>query len=872
MHLSDRWVSTGLLGLDDILNGLRLGDNVVWRVDTIDDYRAFAQRFVATALGESRRVVYCRFADHEPLLEEHPDITVYNLDAFRGFESFTVRLHTIIGQEGVGVFYVFDCLSDLLDAWATDTMIGNFFAVTCPFLFELDTVAYFALLRGSHSFKTVARIRATTQLLIDLHNHDTIRYLHPLKVWQRSSPTMFLPHRQEQEAFTPLASSFEATNLFVTLRRSGPETTEGHLDHWDLLFLKAADLITTPACDEQHRSMVNQLCRILIGREARILALALEHFTLDDLLGIKSRLISTGFIGGKAVGMLLSRSILGKDRSQEWQELLEPHDSWYIGCDLFSSYIVHNGWWGLYMEQRSPEGYFTAAARLRENLLYGSFPDEIREEFQKMLEYFGQYPIIVRSSSLLEDGFGNAFAGKYDSFFCVNQGSPEQRYQQFEDAVRRIFASTMSHEALVYRQRRGLDQQDERMAILVQRVSGTLHRHYFFPDLAGVAISYNTFVWDREMDPRAGMLRLVCGLGTRAVDRLEGDYPRLVALDRPLLVPHGKREDRRRFSQRDVDLLNLTDNSLQTVPFSRLLAERLDIPVRLLAEPDPGADTGRTEWGHAGEKAWLLTCGGLLETTPFAAVMRSMVSALEAAYHYPVDVEFTVNMGRDDRMRINLVQCRPLQTKGVQEKRVVIPARLSGKRVLFRSVGNFMGGSMVMPIKRVIVVDPEQYESLSLTEKYELARTVGRLNRLIPDREECPAMLLGPGRWGTSTPSLGVPVGFAEISNVTVLGEIAFSAGGLMPDLSFGSHFFQDMVESDIFYVALFPERPDCQLDFPWLKCLPNRLTELLPEARKFSPALHVYDIPEPHLILMSDIISQQVVCFHPHLKKKSPA
>jgi hypothetical protein len=868
MHLSNRWVSTGLSGLDDILNGLRLGDNVVWRVDTIDDYRVFVQRYVVAALEEGKRVVYCRFASHEPLLVDHPDITVYDLDAFRGFESFTVRLHTIIGQEGVGVFYVFDCLSDLLGAWATDSMIGNFFAVTCPYLFELDTVAYFSLLRNRHSFKTVARIRATTQLLIDLHHQDGIRYLHPLKVWERSSSTMFLPHRQDQELFTPLASSFEATNLFARLRRSESERAEGHLDHWDLLFLRAAELTGTPPDLDQYRSMVNQLCRLLIGREARILALALEHLTLDDLLEIKSRLIGTGFIGGKAVGMLLARAILGRDRSKDWREFLEPHDSWYIGSDLFSSYIVHNGWWRLYLEQRSPEGYFTAAARLRENLLHGTFPDDIREEFQKMLEYFGQYPIIVRSSSLLEDGFGNAFAGKYDSFFCVNQGTPEQRYRQFEDAVRRIFASTMSDEALIYRRRRGLDQQDERMAILVQRVSGTLHRDYFFPVLAGVAISYNTFVWNRDLDPRAGMLRLVCGLGTRAVDRLEGDYPRLVALDRPLVRPHGNREDRCRFAQRDVDLLNLSDNALQTVPFRRLMAERLDIPVHLLAERDSEADAR----GQAGEESWLLTCGGLLETTPFAPVMRRMVAILEGAYQYPVDVEFTVNMGQGDLMRVNLVQCRPLQTKGVQEQRVVIPGRIADSRVVFRNSGNFMGGSMVKPIKRVIVVDPERYEPLPLTEKYELARMVGRLNRLVADRDECPIMLLGPGRWGTSTPALGVPVRFAEICNVSVLGEVAFSAGGLMPDLSFGSHFFQDLVESDIFYVALFPDSPECRLNLARLGRLPNRLAELLPEAARFNDVLHVYDIPSPHLILLSDIISQQVVCFHPHLKKKSPA
>ena len=188
-------VSTGRGGLDAILGSLRLGDNVVWRVDRVDDYRSFVVPYVAAALAAGRRVVYVRFARHPRLLEPDPRVTVHDLDAYRGFESFTVRLHTIIGQEGREAFYVFDCLSSLLDAWATDVMIGNFFAVTCPYLFELDTVAYFALERESHSFATVARIRATTQLLIDLHHCPAGLYLHPLKVWERFSPTMFLPHR-----------------------------------------------------------------------------------------------------------------------------------------------------------------------------------------------------------------------------------------------------------------------------------------------------------------------------------------------------------------------------------------------------------------------------------------------------------------------------------------------------------------------------------------------------------------------------------------------------------------------------------------------------------------------------------------------------
>ncbi len=184
-------VGTGIKGLDRVITGLQLGDNVVWQIDSIDHYADFVRPFVEQALEDKRRLVYIRFADHRPLLEKNKNITVVKLNSFMGFETFSSQINRIVAKEGVGVFYVFDCLSDLLSAWSNDLMIGNFFKITCPFLFELDTIAYFSLLRNRHSFKTIARIRETTQLLIDVYHHEGNCYVHPLKVWNRYSPTMF---------------------------------------------------------------------------------------------------------------------------------------------------------------------------------------------------------------------------------------------------------------------------------------------------------------------------------------------------------------------------------------------------------------------------------------------------------------------------------------------------------------------------------------------------------------------------------------------------------------------------------------------------------------------------------------------------------
>ena len=217
------------------------------------------------------------------------------------------------------------------------------------------------------------------------------------------------------------------------------------------------------------------------------------------------------------------------------------------------------------MPSERPRDIFPERTICARRLLAGEFPANIREKFRSMLDYFGQSPIIVRSSSFLEDGFGNAFAGKYESVFCVNQGSPEERLEAFENAVRTVYASTMSPSALEYRMQRGLAFQDEQMAVLVQRVSGSYQGSLYFPSAAGVGYSCSAYRWSRNMDPAAGMLRIVAGLGTRAVDRTENDYPRLANLDRPAASFTPPRPRSTSSPSGKLDVLDTEQNCLRSV-------------------------------------------------------------------------------------------------------------------------------------------------------------------------------------------------------------------------------------------------------------------------------------------------------------------
>ncbi|WP_300083306.1 PEP/pyruvate-binding domain-containing protein, partial [Propioniciclava sp.] len=656
--------STGIGGLDAAVDGLRIGDNVVWHCASLADFARVLAPFLDAARSDGRRIVYVSFGSH-PALVAAGDAEVHHLDPTDGFEPFALAVHDLIAETGREAFYVFDSLAQLRVAWHSDLMVMNFFKVTCPFLYELDTIAYFPLLREETTAATLAGIRETTQVLVDLHVVDGETYVHPLKVDRRSSPTMFFPHHVTGDAATPVTSSEASARLTAARGRARRRP-----DHWTSVVDQAIDALDG---DEGARAAAyGVLADALLGHAGqRMGELARRHLDLADLLVVASRMVGTGNVGGKAVGMLTARAILNHDPLNRFAAHLEPHDSFHIGADVFYTYLVTNGWWHHRLAQRSPDGFLSAGATLHDLLGQGDFPTAIREEFVALLEHFGQAPIIVRSSSLLEDNFGNAFAGKYDSFFLANQGSPAARLAAFEDAVRAVYASSMSPDALRYRQVRGLAAADEQMAILVQRVSGDHHGDHFFPHAAGVGNSSNLYTWDAAMDADAGMLRVVVGLGTRAVDRTNLDHARIVALDAPLARRFSDPEDLSASSQRRVDVLDLSSNSLATVALDALVGTDIRADWSLFTSPDAAAlrrlsDLERRSGRARTPRRPLVVADfrGLLTSTPFAGFMRDVLDALAVAYDYPVDVEFTVNITSSGDVRVGIVQCRPLQTRG----------------------------------------------------------------------------------------------------------------------------------------------------------------------------------------------------------------
>ena len=453
-------VKSGIDELDETLDNIRLGDNVVWQVSNLKEFSYFVNPYVKQALEDERNLIYINFGQHEPLIpmtdedfeeleaeRNNPDtefamierngIKIYKVDPMEQFESFTLEVHNIITKEGFDAFYVFDCLSDLQAAWATDLMMGNFFRVTCPYLFILDTVAFFPVIRGKHSFESIAKIRETTQLFLDVYSNNNDVYVHPLKVWNRYSQTMFLGHKYNPEtgSVTTLTDGMEVSKFYQVINSASAYNNEQSTDSWERFFT-ATELLRQNGIDVSDRCEL--MCSMMMAKDEKVAEKIKQYFEYDDYINIYNRLVGSGMIGGKACGMLLARKIIEKDRPDLYANF-EPDDSFYIGSDLFYTYIVSNDLWNIRVKQRTKEGYFEAGRELEEGLKNGVFPEDIKNEFRRVLDYFGQSPIIVRSSSLLEDGFGNAFAGKYESVFCVNRGSLEERLAAFEEAVKIVY-------------------------------------------------------------------------------------------------------------------------------------------------------------------------------------------------------------------------------------------------------------------------------------------------------------------------------------------------------------------------------------------------------------------------------------------------
>lgn len=380
------------------------------------------------------------------------------------------------------------------------------------------------------------------------------------------------------------------------------------------------------------------------------------------------------------------------------------------------------------------------------------------------------------------------------------------------------------------------------MAVLLQRVQGQHQRHWYFPSVAGVAYSYSPFSWNPRLDREQGFTRLVMGLGTRAVERSGNDYARMVHLSHPQLRPEVTPREIRRYTQRFLDLLDLDANTPATQPVHDVLHPELPA-LRWLVSVDDG-DTVRPPVAlglQCDPSRLVLTFDRLLQRTPFVTILREILSRLSAAYGTSVDIEYAACLAPASNgqpiLNVHLLQCRP-QRRWHTEAADTIPEDLSPEDTFLVSTRMVPLGS-VRGIEYVVVVDPAAYQRRGSThELYATARQVGRLNQALAD---CRFLLLGPGRWGSSDPAQGVPVTYSDIYHARALIEWTNESSS---EPSYGTHFFQDLIESRIYPLTVSPDEPGEFLHREFIRRAHDHLPDVLPLASQPDPCLKLIHIP----------------------------
>ena len=617
----------------------------------------------------------------------------------------------------------------------------------------------------------------------------------------------------------------------------------------NMLFEQAATIENLPIkererADARLREIKVVLIRRMISDQLAYINIAKEWFTVFDLAEIKKRKIGQGKIGGKAAGMLLALRILSEVADDDILSHLSIPESYFLGADVMYTFMsVNNLMHWNDQKYKSEEQIRDEYQQILDEYYKGEFPADILDKLRHLLESIGDLPLIIRSSSLLEDNFGTSFAGKYDSVFCPNQGSPEQNLKELIHAVAHVYASTLNPDALLYRRSKGLQDYDERMAILIQVVKGEHLDQYYLPHAAGVAFSRNFFRWSPEIKREDGFVRLVWGLGTRAVERVGNDYPRLVALSHPLLRPEVSPKAIRRYSQQFVDLIDLQDNSFQTLPISEVLDPHYPV-LRFLAQIDQNGYLSPIHSLIREEEVdqLVLTFDELLKRTPLADRLRKILQILEKHYNSPVDTEFTVQVSNPisphPEVEICILQCRPQSQ--LKESEVHLPKNIPEEDIIF-STSRMVPKGRVDWINYVVYVPPEDYFSLPTeSARAEVGRVISKLNAALVDQI---FICVGPGRWGTRNLDLGVYIGYSDIYNTRALIEVTGLETGQAPEPSFGTHFFQDLVEANIYPLAIDLEDNDVIFNQDFFYNTPNQLVDFIPVDDQLATCLRLIKV-----------------------------
>ena len=589
------------------------------------------------------------------------------------------------------------------------------------------------------------------------------------------------------------------------------------------------------------------LIRRFLTDQLRFIHIAKGYSDVSDFYKLLERMIfpseSHGKLGGKSAGMILANNIL--KRIPEHADLLKNvkvPKTWYISSDGITNFVYYNNLEDVidqkYKDIDQVRQEYPHIVQVFKN---SHLAPEIVNGLSRALDDFGDNPIIVRSSSLLEDRIGSAFAGKYKSLFLANQGNKQERLDALMDAIAEVYASTFGPDPIGYRYEKKLIDFNEEMGIMIQEVIGRKFGKYFFPAFAGVAFSNNEFRWSARIKREDGLIRMVPGLGTRAVDRIGNDYPVLLAPGQPDLRVNLTYDEIVGYSPKQMDVINLETNTFETVPIKKVI-EIVGSRFPLLNEIFSIREENhlKTPIGLGIDPSLhdiVVTFENLFSKTSFVKQMHTILEDLNEKLMTPVDIEFA-----HDGNNLYLLQCRPQSSFG-DTAPAVIPKDIDDDKIIFNAK-KFVSNGKIPDVTHIVYVVPENYEQKKeIQDLKDVGRAVSKLNKILPEKK---FILMGPGRWGSRDDiKLGVNVTYSDINNTSMLIEIARKKGSYVPELSFGTHFFQDLVESSIKYLPLYPDDKGAVFNHEFFRNNGNYLNEILPEFEHLQDTVKVIDVPK---------------------------
>jgi CheY-like chemotaxis protein len=517
--------------------------------------------------------------------------------------------------------------------------------------------------------------------------------------------------------------------------------------------------------------------------------------------------IGSGSLGGKARGLAFVRHLLRTRRiARRFPGVrIAVPPAVVLATDLFDQFLTENNLsdFALHCDDDT---------EIQQRFLDAALPFDLQENLKAFLSEVN-YPLAVRSSSLLEDSQYQPFTGVYETFMLGNQQAGlDARLDELSEAIKRVYASTFSQHAKAYVRATPYRLEEEKMAVILQRVVGTAHGPRFYPDFSGVVRSHN-FYPVAPMTFADGIAAVALGLGRTVVDGGKclifcPRYPRN-------LLQFSSVEDILANTQTEFCALEL-DGVPPGGP-AHLREARFGLDV---AENDGtldpvastySADNHAVYDGLSRPGARVVTFAPMLKhgIFPLATILEALVRAGEDALGNPVEIEFAVRLPRaDEPAEFGFLQIRPLTL--ARDNQDLTIDEVDPAQLLCQST-KVLGNGRIENLFDVVVVDSHRFER---SRSQEVARSVAHFNAVLSG-ENRPYLLIGVGRWGSNDPWLGIPVEWDEIAGARVIVEAGFRDFRVTP--SQGSHFFQNLTAFQVGYFTVNPDAGEGSVDWQWL-------------------------------------------------------